>query len=181
MTTALVVIDMLNRYEHEDAEPLMDSVRAVVPNIARLLDAAREQEVSVVYVNDNHGDWAAGREALTQWALDGADPTLVEPIAPARDVPLLVKSRHSAFYETQLQELLHELGVSRIVFAGQVTEQCVLYSVLDAYIRGFEIVVVKDAVAHIHEDFAAASLQMMERNMGADVNETDEVLERLAV
>jgi nicotinamidase-related amidase len=35
--TALLVIDMLNRYDHEDAEPLLESARAAVPAIARLL------------------------------------------------------------------------------------------------------------------------------------------------
>jgi len=32
---------------------------------------------------------------------------------------------------------------------GQVTEQCILYSALDAYVRHFEVVVRPDAVAHI--------------------------------
>ncbi len=179
MSTALVVVDMLNRYEHEDADALRRSVQEVVPNIRTLLDAAREQDVTVVYVNDNHGDWTSGREGLTAWALDGADPSLVEPIAPADDVPLLVKTRHSAFYATQLEELLQERGVRRLAIAGQVTEQCILYSVLDAYMRGFEVIVPADAVAHIHADFAEVSLRMMERNMGATVQGADAVAEGL--
>ena len=51
------------------------------------------------------------------------------------------------------------------MLAGQVTEQCVLYSALDAYVREFEVAVPRDAVAHIHEDLAEAALTMMERNM----------------
>jgi nicotinamidase-related amidase len=180
MSTALVVIDMLNRYEHEDAEPLMDSARTVVPAVRRLLDAAREGDLPVVYVNDNHGDWAAGRTRLVDWALEGADRTLVEPIAPADDVPLLVKARHSAFYQTQLEYLLHEREADRIVLAGQVTEQCILYSALDAYVRHFEVTVARDAVAHIHEDLADAALRMMERNMSAEVTTAAELAQVLA-
>ena len=52
---------------------------------------------------------------------------------------------------------------------GQVTEQCILYSALDAYIRHFEVAVPRDAVAHIHEHLADAALEMMELNMDADV------------
>ena len=48
---------MLNRYEHDDAGALAESVGESVPNIRRLLDAARQQDSTVVYVNDNHGDW----------------------------------------------------------------------------------------------------------------------------
>jgi nicotinamidase-related amidase len=176
---ALVVVDMLNRYEHDDAEPLKDSVRRTVPVMARLVDAARDAGVLTIYVNDNHGDWTAGRCALTEWALDGADPALVEPIAPASDVPFLVKARHSAFYATQLEYLLRSHGVQRIVLVGQVTEQCILYSALDAYIRHFDVTVPRDAVAHIHSDLAGAALKMMEVNMRADVVDGDAVARRL--
>jgi len=52
---------------------------------------------------------------------------------------------------------------------GQVSEQCNLYSALDAYVRHYEVVVPRDAVAHIHSDLADAALRMMERNMRAAV------------
>jgi nicotinamidase-related amidase len=166
---ALLVVDMLNRYEHDDAEPLKDSVRAALPSMKRLIDAARDSDALTVYVNDNHGDWTAGRRKLIAWAKEGADPSLVEPIAPASDMPFLVKARHSAFYQTQLEYLLRSHDVSKLVLIGQVTEQCVLYTALDGYIRHFEVAVPRDAVAHIHEDLAQAALRMMEVNMRADV------------
>jgi hypothetical protein len=108
-------------------------------------------------VNDNHGDWTAGRAQLSQWALEGADRTLIEPILPHDDVPFLVKTRHSVFYETQLGYLLRQAQADRVVLTGQVTEQCILYSALDAYVRHFDIVVARDAVAHIYEDLADAA------------------------
>jgi nicotinamidase-related amidase len=166
---ALLVVDMLNRYQHDDAEPLRESVRQVLPAMAELIAGARDAGALTVYVNDNHGDWTAGRSALTRWALDGADASLVEPVAPAPDVPFLVKARHSVFYETQLEYLLRENDVDRLVVAGQVTEQCILYSALDAYIRHFHVTVPHDAVAHIHEDLARSALMMMTTNMRADV------------
>jgi hypothetical protein len=57
---AVAVVDMLNRYHHEDAEPLRDAVRAVLPAMADLIDLTRSADGSVVYVNDNHGDCTAG-------------------------------------------------------------------------------------------------------------------------
>jgi nicotinamidase-related amidase len=178
--TALLVVDMLNRYEHEDAEPLKESVRSALPAMSRLLDVARENDVLTVYVNDNHGDWISGRRAMTEWALDGDDPSLIEPIAPAGDVPFLVKARHSAFYATQLEYLLRSEDIERIVLVGQVTEQCILYSALDAYIRHFEITVPADGVAHIHPELADAALRMMQTNMRADVVDGDAVARLLA-
>jgi nicotinamidase-related amidase len=43
--TALLVIDLLNSYEHEDADRLAESVRAAVPHVAALIARAREQDV----------------------------------------------------------------------------------------------------------------------------------------
>jgi nicotinamidase-related amidase len=56
-----------------------------------------------------------------------------------------------------------------------VTEQCILYSALDAYIRHFEVAVPRDAVAHIHEHLADAALELMERNMSAEICAASEV------
>jgi nicotinamidase-related amidase len=59
------------------------------------------------------------------------------------------------------------------MLAGQVAEQCILYSALDAYVRYFEVIIARDAVAHIHEDLAHAALRMMERNMRAELLAAD--------
>jgi nicotinamidase-related amidase len=167
--TALIVIDMLNPYKHEDAEPLMDSVAQALPALRELVDQAPRAGLLTVYVNDNHGDWTAGRDRLTRRALAGAAPHLIEPIAPPDDVPFLVKARHSVFYETQLEYMLRQEGIDRVVLSGQVTEQCILYSALDAYVRHFEVVVPRSTVAHIHGDLASAAFRMMKENMRAEV------------
>jgi nicotinamidase-related amidase len=167
---------MLNPYDHEDAEPLAESVRQQLERIVRLRDEARRRDdVLLVYVNDNYDRWDAGREALVERALAGEHPELVEPIAPTEPVPFLPKGRHSTFYQTALDHLLRIEDVERVVLTGQVTEQCILYSALDAFLRGYEVVVPPDAVAHIHEDLAQAALRMIEVNMHADLVPAGEV------
>jgi nicotinamidase-related amidase len=168
--TALVVVDMLNTYEHEDAETLTQSVREVLPNIVELVERATDaDDVEVVYVNDLYGHWNAGRAELVERVMEGSYRELVEPIAPAEDALFVVKARHSIFYETPLEYMLRQQGIEKLVLVGQVTEQCILYSALDAYIRHMEVVVPRDAVAHIDEDLADTALRMMEVNMRAEV------------
>ena len=137
MSAALIVIDMLNTYEHEDAEALTGSVREMLPSLTTLIDEAREDDFPVVYVNDCFGDWSAGRQEIAERALSGAEPELVKPVVPPPGTPFVVKARHSIFYQTQLEYLLRQEGIDRIVLAGQVTEQCILYSALDGYVRHF--------------------------------------------
>jgi nicotinamidase-related amidase len=167
--TALVVVDMVNAYDHADAERLTRSVEQSLPAMERLIGRARDEDVLTIYVNDNFGAWRSSREELLETAMSGRYRHLVEPIAPDGDALFVVKARHSIFFQTPLEYLLGQEDVDRVVLAGQVTEQCILYSALDAYIRHLDVVVPRDAVAHIHEHLAEASLELMEINMDADV------------
>lgn len=166
---ALIIIDMINPYDHEDAEQLVTSAEGTVPVIAGLLRTARAKGTPVIYANDNFGNWRSHHGEIVEAALAGARPDLVEPLRPDEESLFVVKARHSIFYETPLPYLLRQLGADHLVLCGQVTEQCILYSALDAHIRHMRLTVPRDAVAHIHSDLAEAALRMMERNMGAEV------------
>ncbi|MGY5047587.1 cysteine hydrolase family protein [Streptomyces sp. 900105755] len=167
--TALVVIDMINTYDHEDAELLLPAAEQVVPVLANLIGRARDADVPVIYANDNFGLWRSHHGELVESALSRPHAALVEPIRPDDDSLFVVKARHSIFYDTPMSYLLWQLGVGTVVLTGQVTEQCVLYSALDAHIRHLDVTVPKDAVASIHPHLADAALEMMERNMGARI------------
>ncbi len=168
--TALLVVDMLNAYEHPDAEQLTASVADMVDPLADLItEGRRHEDVDVIYVNDNFGDFTGTWDDIVAKALDGARPDLVKAILPTPDCLRLTKVRHSAFFSTQLDYLLQQLQPERLVITGQVTEQCVLYTALDAYVRHYNVVVPPDAVAHIDADLGKAALTMMHRNMRADL------------
>jgi nicotinamidase-related amidase len=173
--TALLVIDMLNSYEHADAERLTRNVERVLPNMAGLIRRAADEGVLTIYVNDNFGSWTSNRDDLVQEAMSGEFKQLVEPILPTDDTLFVVKARHSAFYQTPLEYLLSQEDVDRVVMVGQVTEQCILYSALDAYIRHIGVVIPRDAVAQIHDDLAEAALKMMEVNMDAEIADAEDV------
>jgi nicotinamidase-related amidase len=169
-SSALIVIDMINAYDFPDADKVASSARHVVPVIEELIERAQEDGTPVIYVNDNFGHWRSNRDELIEEALNSEHSDLVEPIAPSADALFVVKARHSIFYQTPLEYLLGQEGIDRVILTGQITEQCILYSALDAYIRHLEVRVPADAVAHIYEDLAEAALTMMERNMSADVS-----------
>ena len=173
--TALIVIDMINTYDHDDAHLLLPSVEAALPGVTRLLARARSLDVPVIYVNDNFGQWRSHHGEILETALKGPHADLVRAVAPDETSLFVVKARHSVFYETPLSYLLTQQGVDHVVLCGQVTEQCVLYSALDAHIRHLRVTVPRDAVAHIHPDLADAALRMMERNMAAHISTADDI------
>jgi nicotinamidase-related amidase len=172
---ALVVIDMINTYEHADAEALRRSVKDALPQVRDLISRARHAGARVIYVNDNFGEWRSDHRSLVDKVLAGPHRELIEPIVPDEDALFVVKARHSIFYETPLEYLLRHQSIDELVLTGQATEQCILYSALDAHIRHIPVVVPSDAVAHIHADLAKAALKMMALNLQAEVCETSAV------
>ena len=166
--TAVLVVDMLNSYQHADAEVLISNVAEIIEPLTNIVRRARERnDVDLVYVNDNYGDFTAEFSDLVRSALEGARPDLVKTIVPAAGNRVMTKVRHSVFYSTPMEYMLGRLGTKRLILTGQVTEQCILYSALDAYVRHYPVVVPTDAVAHIDAELGAAALKMMERNMDA--------------
>jgi len=169
MAVALLVIDMLNPYEHEDADRLADNVKDIVDPLAALIARAQKSDVELVYVNDNYGDFAATAGELVKRALAGRHHDLVEPLVPPEGCAFLQKVRHSAFYSTALDYFLRQRDVNRVILTGQVTEQCILYTALDAYVRHLSVSVAHDAVAPIDRELGDAAIEMMRRNMRAEI------------
>lgn len=54
--SALIVIDMINAYDHPDAGLLVPSVRTALPQLTRLIGRARTENFPVIYANDNFGE-----------------------------------------------------------------------------------------------------------------------------
>jgi nicotinamidase-related amidase len=165
----LLIVDMITDYAYPDAEAVEPSVERALPGIVRARDAADAAGVPVVYANDLAGDWRCSRETGVRRALDGRRPDLVRPIVPRPDDVFFFKGQHSAFYGTPLEHMLDRMETRQVVLTGQVTEQCIIYSALDAYVRDYEIVVLQDAIAALDEDLGAASVEMMRRNMSATI------------
>lgn len=118
--TALLVVDMLNAYRHPDADALADNVAEIVDPLSQLIHRARERDdVELIYVNDNYGDFTAEPSDIARAALEGARPDLVRPIVPEKGCRLLTKVRHSVFYATALDYLLGRLGVERVISPGR--------------------------------------------------------------
>jgi len=87
----------------------------------------------------------------------------------AHHVYYLDKTRYSAFAGTDLEIKLRERGSTEIHLVGVCTDICVLHTAVDAYNRGFKIVVYKDAVASFNQDGHHWALGHFESAMGAMV------------
>ena len=170
MKDALLLVDVLNDFRHEDADALLASFRERHGAIVEALETARRREVPVVYANDNFGDWHGDASRLVREAVEhGRAGELVAAVAPRDDDLFVVKPRYSAFDHTPLVLVLRELAVERIVLAGAATEMCVLQTSIDAKEEGFKVTILADACATTDERMERLALEYAESIVGAFV------------
>jgi nicotinamidase-related amidase len=166
---ALLLVDVLNDFEHEDAERLLESFRARHAGFVRALGHARGEGLTVVYANDSFGDWRGDRPALVRRALEGRGGELVQAIAPAEDDCFVVKPRYSAFDHTPLALILQEREIERLLLGGMSTEGCVAQTAIDARERGFKVSVLAEACATVDERVEQVALEYLEAVAGVRV------------
>ncbi len=133
--TALLVIDMQrgvvgNAYD----------IDRVVANINRLVDKARSENVPVIWVQHSDDEMPSGTEA---WEY-------IPALQRADSEPVVHKSYGDSFEETDLESLLCEGHIGRLVVTGAQTEACIRSTLHGALVRGYDATLVEDA--HTTED-----------------------------
>lgn len=83
--------------------------------------------------------------------LYGTLQDLYEDIKDKDNVYYMDKTRYSAFAGTDLELKLCERGITELHFVGVCTDICVLHSCVDAYNKGFKIVIHENAVASFNQ------------------------------
>jgi nicotinamidase-related amidase len=133
--TALLVIDVQNGVVSgaHDRD-------GVVANIATLVERARAAGVEVVWVQHNSKNLTRDSEA---WQYV---PELVRDEAEA----LVQKHYADSFEETDLEAVLAERKVGRLVVTGAQTDECIRSTLHSAIVRGYDATLVSDA--HTTED-----------------------------
>lgn len=79
------------------------------------------------------------------------------------------KTRYSAFAGTNLEIKLRERNIEEVYIVGVCTDICILHTAVDAYNKGFEIVIPQNAVASFSPTGHAWALEHFKRTLGAKV------------
>jgi nicotinamidase-related amidase len=133
--TALIVIDVQNGVVAEAHQR-----DAVVANINVLVGKAREEGIPVVWVQHSDEHLAKGTD----------DWQYVPELARQESEPLVHKTFGDSFEDTDLEGILAEAGVGRLVVTGAQTDACIRSTIHGAFTRGYDVTLVADA--HTTED-----------------------------
>lgn len=162
---------MISDFRFADGLRILRAARPITPRIAALKLRAVAAGIPVIYVNDNRGRWRADFEALlrrsTRDSSRGAD--VARRLLPSPADYRVLKPRHSAFFATPLGALLEALSPRRLILTGLTTDQCVLFTANDAYVRGFDLLIPRDCVAAVRPARHRLALRYFREVLGVDV------------
>lgn len=147
---AVLAVDTINGFLHPDARLYMPGAAdAIVARSNRVINAAREEGIPVLYLCDGHspddaeikGPW--GQHCLRHTWESQVLPAISQP---ARKAEWFIKNGFSAFDSTNLDEVLKKLGVHTLYVLGVATEYCDEANSVGALERGYKVFVISDTI-----------------------------------
>jgi nicotinamidase-related amidase len=90
----------------------------------------------------------------------------VEEVYPIAGEPIVDKPGKGAFYATDMDTILKTRGIRQLIVCGVTTEVCVQTSVREANDRGYDALVLADAVGSYFPEFQRVALEMIKAQGG---------------
>ena len=173
--TALLLIDVVNDFEFEGGDSLLELALPVGKQIAKFKRQAKQAGIPAIYVNDNFGKWQSDLNKIVSHCLeDGVrGEPFVKMVVPDEDDYFVLKPKHSGFYCTSLELLLAHVGARNLILVGLAGNNCVLFTANDAYLRDFKLFVPADCVVSPTGEANSYALKQMEEVLKADIRKAD--------
>jgi len=159
--TALVVWDVQNIL----VERIFNSDEFLT-NLNRLIEAAHKKQIAVFFSKitplPDRFESTARKLFFRKRAMRFTPEELELTIPPARDDIVVFKNTASIFIGTNFELMVHNAGITTLIFTGIATEFGIESSGRDSSNRGFFTVIAKDAVSSPNKDGHERSIQNME-------------------
>ena len=175
--SAVVVIDMANDFVFPSGV-IADAggpdyqrlAQAIIPTLRRVLHAARQAGIQVIYTTDAH---TPGDSELKKWpphAMKGTwQAEIVPDLVPSPEDIVLEKTTYSPFASTDLEDILRERGITRLYITGLHTDCCARHASGDAFQKGYDLVWITDALQAFTEQAHQAGLEYFKAWYATDV------------
>ncbi|MFP3975646.1 MAG: nicotinate phosphoribosyltransferase [Dehalococcoidia bacterium] len=170
MANAVLVNDMLRGFL-EEGHPLYGgmAVRRIIPNVQRLIRDELSKGSKILFVCDTHAPDDAEFEMFPPHCIAGTEESEIIPELADFEGERIPKTRYSGFFESALDEKLHQFAPEKLIICGVYTNICILHTVADARNRNYIVEVPEDCVASMDEHAHSLALEHMEKILGARV------------
>ena len=165
--SALVLIDLANDFLYPggviaDAggPEYQKRAQSIIPVLKRLVEAAREAGVLVVYATDEHtpedselAKWPPHSMKGTEWS------EVTEELRPQPGDLVIGKTTYSPFVSTGIDAELRKRGIRRLYITGLHTDCCARHTSGDAFQRGYDLVWITDGMQAFSDEAHRTGLE----------------------
>jgi nicotinamidase-related amidase len=159
--------------QNDFLERLEDDTRAaLILNTNQLIDVFRASGCPVIWVQQLLSPDLSDaplfiRDGRISVVIEGTPGAQIHPdLARHDEDTLVIKKRYSAFFETNLQQILSDLAPEQITLAGVNTHACVRTTAIDAYQRDMRVLLASDCLASHNAEHGRISMAYMDGNIG---------------
>lgn len=168
---ALLVLDLQEYFLHEESHAFVPSAPACLPGISKL--AAAFLGASRPVIATRHTNTREDAGMMSKWWRDllnlkSAYSHFVT-IVKQPQIIAINKPQYDAFLQTNLEDILRDLGVDQVVISGVMTHLCCETTARSAFMRGFEVFFTIDGTATYNEAFHRASLLTLSHGFAVPV------------
>ena len=183
----LVVIDMQNGFcahggSYEKFGADINIYRKIIANVKKVIDVCHELRIPIFYTQQVRE--ASGIDLLTRIhriiprrrlefiekiraCVRGTwDAEIIDELLPTEDDHIVEKRRDSAFQHTEFELWLKSIGADTVIYTGIDTCICVENSVREGFNKGYDVILVEDAVASSWQELHKATLEKVRGSFG---------------
>jgi len=167
MKPAIIIVDMLkDSLEAEPEFPITPLARDICPNINGLTEFARGRSMPVIFSMDSFlkGDFIFGGKMKERSIRGTRDAEVTELLIQEPTDIYSPKRRFSAFYKTDMDQILRLHGVDTVAICGISTHWCVLITALDALSNDFQACILEDCCAAVTREIHETTLNIYRNN-----------------
>ena len=178
-TSALFVIDMQQYFCNPSSHAYFKDSTTIIPNIHQLINTYRQQSLPVIFTRyallRTESPGAMGRWWNDVLYDDNDMSNIIDALHPLQHEHVIRKTQYSAFFETELDQMLKKLQVTNILITGILTHLCCETTARDAFMRNYDVFFVIDSTASDRKNLHDASLRTLSDGFTTLVT-TNEVL-----
>ena len=148
--TAIIVVDMVYDFTNENGLVYYPQNKEILPNIKQAVDICRENDCLVIYMTHSYRKDKFDRNLINMRpnCIEGTGGDTIDESLPVHPEDYVIKKRrYSAFFGTDLDLVLRENEVRRVIVVGTKTNCCIRATVTDAYYLDYDVYVVRECVS----------------------------------
>ncbi|MBB6063438.1 nicotinamidase/pyrazinamidase [Thermosipho japonicus] len=171
---ALMIIDMQNDFAKKGGALYFEGAEKVIPKITDLIKEAKSRNLPIILTQDWHDENDKEFEIWPKHCIKNTAGAMIvseiqELLNDYNNVYYIKKTRYSAFYKTDLENILENLSIDEVNVVGLVSNICVLFTVEELRNRDIKVNLYKNGTDSYDKQLHNAALKIMSQVLQAKI------------